>query len=293
MKLFRAEGQQETGCPDLSDGKEGEGMKNTLITSLQNTSIKELVKIRQRRHRDRQKLYIIDGVRQLTFAIKNNFQIETLYFQEDLADKELIKLASAKSTALQPVTANVFKKTGYGDNPDGHLGLARQPEFKLKDMPCPSAPLYIIAENLEKPGNIGAILRSADASGVSGIIICDIHTDIFNPNVIRNSLGAFFTVPLAVADSAEAVRWLKERNVRIYAAVHDAHKSYTDIDLTGAAALAVGNEHSGLTEIWFEETGVRIPMVGQADSLNAAQTATILMFEAARQRNNGIPFNGR
>ncbi|MBN2406224.1 MAG: RNA methyltransferase [Elusimicrobia bacterium] len=261
-------------------------MNREAIASPQNAKIKELIKVRQRRNRDRQKKYIIDGVRQLKTAFRNDFRLEALYFSEHSADAELLELARKRAVALQPVTARVFEKIGYGDNPDGHLGLAVQAELGLEDMPCPEDALYVIAERLEKPGNLGAILRSADAAGVTGVIVCDTHTDVYNPNVIRSSLGAFFTVPLAVAGSEETAKWLKDRDVSIYAAAPDAEKSYTGIDLTRAAALAVGSEHSGLSAVWMKEQRVSIPMTGQVDSLNAAQTATILMFEAARQRRD-------
>lgn len=259
-----------------------------LITSLQNPKIKNLVKLRQRRQRDQQRLMLIDGIPALTMALKNDFPINTLYFNQDKAEAKLLQRAQAKGVICQPVTPLVFQKIGYGDNPDGHLGLAPQPPFSLVNLPCPSNPLYIIAEGLEKPGNLGAILRSADAAGVTGLIVCNSQTDIYNPNVIRASRGTFFSVPIACGSFFEVSQWLHERRIRVLATTPDADQLYTDVDLTGPTALVLGTEHTGLTNRWLNQTLIRIPMAGQVDSLNVAQTATILMFETIRQRSKAF-----
>lgn len=257
------------------------------ITSLQNPQIKNLVKLRQRRQRDQQQLMLIDGVRALTLALRNGFSVETLYYRSEIASPVLIELARSKAVRLQPVSEAVFQKIGYGDNPDGHLGLAPQPKRQLADLPHRPNPLYLIAEGLEKPGNLGAILRSADAAGISGLIICHSQTDIYNPNVIRASQGAFFTVPLAVTPHNVLLPWLREQHLVVYAAAPHAEKNYSTVDMTGPTALVVGAEADGLTATWFNFTTVGIPMVGQVDSLNVAQTATLLIFEAVRQRTTG------
>ncbi|MEM7030807.1 MAG: RNA methyltransferase [Chloroflexota bacterium] len=256
-----------------------------IITSLQNPQIKNLVKLRQRRQRDRQKRMLIDGIRPLTLALRNNFPIETLYYCEDRVSLVLLELARSKDTRLQPVSEMVFQKIGYGDNPDGHLGLAGQPDFNLSYLPTRSNPLFLIAEGLEKPGNLGAILRSADAAGISGLIVCNSQTDIYNPNVIRASQGAFFSVPIAVEDREKTFKWLREQGIQVYAAAPDAEQSYSDVNLTIPTALVVGTEADGLSDDWFSFDTVSIPMHGQVDSLNVAQTATLLMFEAIRQRD--------
>jgi TrmH family RNA methyltransferase len=143
----------------------------------------------------------------------------------------------------------------------------------------------VIVEGLEKPGNLGAVLRSADAAGVTGIILCDNQIDGWNPNVIRASQGACFTVPLAVASTAVALAWLHQAAIRILAATPTASQFYTQVDMRGPCALVFGAEHHGLSEVWQHETLLRIPMVGQVDSLNVAQAASILIFEAVRQRH--------
>jgi TrmH family RNA methyltransferase len=255
-----------------------------VITSLQNPKIKNLVKLRQRRQRDRQGLMLIDGIRALRVALQVQVQFEMLYIVSEHLDPQVQQLAAERQVPLQPVTEAVFQKIGYGDNPDGHLGVAIPPNFSLSALPPAANPLYLVAEGLEKPGNLGAILRSADAAGVDGVLICNNQTDLTNPNIIRASQGAFFMVPLAVTPTLRLIDWLLERNVQILAATPAAEQPYTACDLRRPTALVVGAEHSGLSPAWLNHTRIHIPMAGQIDSLNVAQTATILMFEARRQR---------
>ncbi len=261
-------------------------MKPTSISSLQNPKIKNVVKLRQRKHRDRQRLMLIDGARELRLALANNFPLDTLYLWDERAARhtDLLARAEARSVRVQPVTESVFRKIGYGDNPDGVLAVAPQPDFPLNALPCPPDALFLVAEGVEKPGNLGAMLRSADAAGVTALILCDTATDICNPNTIRASRGAFFTVPIAAASSTAALRWLRANGVQIVAASPAGKIFHFEVDLRPATAIAVGAEHSGLTARWFDGTLVKIPMVGQVDSLNVAQSASILLFEAVRQR---------
>ena len=265
-----------------------DSMRPTL-TSLQNPQVKNLVKLRQRRQRDKQSLFLIDGIRALTLAINSAYEISTLFFDETRPNPTLITAAQSADLNLQPVSPAVFQKIGYGDNPDGHLGLAVQADLSLQQLSLPDPaqreqPLFVVAEGLEKPGNLGAILRSADAAGITGLIVCNSKTDIYNPNVIRASRGTFFTVPLAITDTSILVQWLHENHIHILAATPVGTQLYTDADLRGPVALAVGSEHAGLTDSWMNESSIYIPMRGQSDSLNVAQSATLLMFEAIRQR---------
>lgn len=256
------------------------------ITSLQNPAIKNLVKLRQRRQRDKQKLMLVDGARALTLALKTGFPLQTIYFSDETAlqHAEILSPAEKSGVLLQGVSEAVFQKIGYGDAPDGLVGLAIQPDFSLDGLPRAENPLYLVAEGLEKPGNLGAILRSADAAGVSGLIICNSRTDAYNPNVIRASRGAFFSVPIAQTTTETGLAWLHQHDVQIIAASPAADSLYSEVDLRGPIAIAVGTEHEGLTDVWFREKTVRIPMFGQVDSLNVAQSASILLFEAIRQR---------
>src|SRR5262249_43545012 len=199
--------------------------------------------------------------------------ITTIYFAEHVASvyADLLQQARAAGIVLQAVTTAVFHKIGYGDNPDGVLGVAPQPSACLADLPCPAAPLYLIAEGLEKPGNLGAILRSAEAAGVTGLIVCESQTDIWNPNVIRASQGAFCTVPIVVATVVETQRWLHQHPLQLLAATPSASRLYTEVDWCLPSALILGAEHTGISPIWPTATASRIPMVGQIDSLNVAQ----------------------
>ncbi len=259
------------------------------ITSLHNPTVKNLVKLRQRRERDRQKLLLIDGARALRLALHNAFPVITIYIAADVAQAhaDLLQRARAAGVALQEVTATVFHKIGYGDNPDGVLGVATQPKASLTALPAPALPLYLVTEGLEKPGNLGAILRSADAAGVTGIIVCDSQTDVWNPNVVRASQGAFCTVPIALASASEVLPWLRQHHLQILVATPSASQLYSAIDLRRPSALVVGTEHTGVSPTWHSETPIRIPMAGQVDALNVAQTASILLFEAVRQRHQG------
>jgi TrmH family RNA methyltransferase len=257
-----------------------------IITSRHNPTIKNLVKLRQRRERDRQKLLLIDGARALRLALHNAFPITAMYFAEDVAPvhADLLQHARAAGIALQAVTAAVFHKIGYGDNPDGVLGVAPQPSVCLARLPGTAVPLYVITEGLEKPGNLGAILRSADAAGVTGLIVCESQTDIWNPNVIRASQGAFCTVPIAVAGAAEVQRWWRQHPLQLLAATPTANRLYTEVDLRLPSALILGAEHTGLSPTWHSAIPICISMAGQVDSLNVAQAASIILFEAVRQR---------
>jgi len=254
------------------------------ITSLQNPKIKNLVKLRRRRQRDEQGLMLIDGKRPLSLALQNRFPIQTLYLQEDKRDQTIETLAQENQVPIQPVSPLVFQKIGYGQNPDGHLAVAPQPDFDLEKLPQPANPLYLVAEGLEKPGNLGAILRSADAAGLDGLILCNSRTDICNPNLIRASQGAFFTVSLAVSSEEVLLQWLREKSIEVLVATPEATIAYTQADMVRPTALVVGAEDRGLSARWRRQTGLRIPMAGQVDSLNVAQTATLLIFEAVRQR---------
>ena len=260
-----------------------------IITSRHNPTVKHLLTLRQRRERNRQKLLLIDGARALRLALHNALPITTIYFAEDVAHvhADLLQYARALGITLQEVSAAVFHKIGYGDNPDGVLGVGPQPSACLAHLPGAAVPLYLIAEGLEKPGNLGAILRSADAAGVTGLIVCDSQTDIWNPNVIRASQGTFCTVPIAVAPAAATQRWLRQHALQLLAATPSASRLYTEVDLRLPSALLLGAEHTGVSPTWDSATPIRIPMAGQVDSLNVAQAASIILFEAVRQRRQG------
>ena len=266
----------------------------TPLTSFSNPTVKNLVKLRQRRERARQETLLIDGARALRMALRNGFAISAVFFSQAVAAQQADLLRSVQEAggSLQPVTPAVFGKIGYGDRPDGVLGVAPCPRTTLADLPVVDSPLYLVAERLEKPGNLGAMLRSAVAAGASALLLCDGRTDLWNPNVIRASQGACFAVPVAVAGAGETLSWLRRRAVQVVAATPLARRSCYDVDFRIPSAVVLGAEHDGLTSIWSAEACVRIPMSGQVDSLNVAQAASILLFEALRQRGGGGPVAG-
>ena len=260
-----------------------------MLTSPANARIKQVVKLRQRRHRDREGRFIVEGVQELRHALMANFPVEVAFYCERLfgarGEAALIDRLAAAGVECQATNAAVFEKLSYRRTPDGVLAVATTPELTLARLAVPKNPLWLVAANIEKPGNLGAMLRTADAAGASGMLVADPVTDPFNPNVVRASVGTLFNVPLAVADAVQVRSWLAERAIRVIATSPDAGLDYTAVDLSGPVAVVIGAEHQGLDNDWRSaaET-VRIPMAGQADSLNAAMAATVLLFEARRQR---------
>ena len=259
------------------------------LTSPQNPRVKQVVRLRDRRHREREGLMLVEGSEELSLALAGGARPEALYICPTLLDPQqadLLAQAQAAAAEVLEVSQPVFEKMAYRDNPDGWLAVLPAVRRGLDDLPATDTALYLIAEAIEKPGNLGALLRSADAAGVTGVIVCDPTTDINNPNVVRSSRGTLFTVPVVETTAAEAFAWLRARGIPIVAATPQAAQNYTDADLTGPVAIAVGAEHEGLSEAWLAQASiqVRIPMLGQVNSLNVATAATLLIYEAVRQR---------
>jgi TrmH family RNA methyltransferase len=267
------------------------------ITSLQNPKVKKAVKLENRKERDETGLFLIEGYRELKRAADSGIAIQTLFIcpkfflgsnEEALIDQ--VKQSGAEIIACAP---SVFQKLSYRDRPDGLVAIAVQMRRPLRDLVAMLAskkePFLIVAEAIEKPGNLGTILRSADAAGVDGVIVCDRCTDIYNPNVVRASVGTLFTVPVVEATSSETLLWLQQRKIKVVAATPSAKEEFTVAELRGAVAIAVGTEQLGLTEVWMNtaDIKVRIPMHGVADSLNVATATTLLLYEVVRQRKSG------
>ena len=263
------------------------------ISSLKNQRIKEVAKLRDRRHRDRQQRVLIEGYRGLLRAVENDYPVDTVFVCRELFqgtnEPTLIELLVKKGAELLETSVPVFQKIAYRDRPEGLLGVGPQVHHALNELDLSDVPLLLIAEAVEKPGNLGTILRSADAAGVTGCIVCDSCTDLFNPNVVRASVGTLFTVPLAEASSAEAIQWLQANDITILAATPHTDFLYTEADLTVPLAIVVGTEQYGLSEQWLRGPclKVRIPMCGQADSLNVSTATALLLYEALRQRRLG------
>ncbi|MBU4199381.1 MAG: RNA methyltransferase [Verrucomicrobia bacterium] len=260
------------------------------ISSLQNERVKEVVKLRRRANRDERQLLIIEGYRELKRALDNHLLPVSLFYCPDffLGHNEPALIRQCRETGADccQCTPVVFRKMAYRDRPEGLLAVAPQVKRTLADLNLHNAPLILAAESIEKPGNLGTLLRSADAAGADAVIVCDPCTDIYNPNVVRASIGALFTLPVIQASSREAIDWLRARDIRILSATPHAELDYTEADLTPGIAIVVGAEQVGLSSLWISaaDMKVRIPMRGQADSLNVAAAATILLFETLRQR---------
>jgi RNA methyltransferase, TrmH family len=263
------------------------------ITSLQNPRLKQLVRLRDRRPRDEAGLFLIEGYRQVKRALAAGVKLGELYVGPDwfLGTNEpaLIDEAEAAGAVVFELSKEAFAKASYRDRPDGLLAVAPQWKRTLADLDHVAAgadPFLLVVEAIEKPGNLGTLLRGADAAGVHAVIVCDPVTDIFNPNVVRSSTGVLFSLPVIVTESRELREWLRARKIRAVATTPAAEASYSDADLRGPLALIMGSEQYGLSEFWLKDSDllVRIPMAGQADSLNVAMAAIITLFEAARQR---------
>jgi RNA methyltransferase, TrmH family len=262
-----------------------------VISSLQNDFIKNVVRLRQRSHRDEQGQFLIEGFREVTRAIENGWIPAQLITCPALADTDsgatLKAACTANNIQILECTEPVFRKIAYRENPDGVLAVAPQRKLELHSLKLPADPLLVVAESVEKPGNLGTILRSSDAAGADAVIICDPRTDLFNPNVVRASTGTLFSMPLAAASSMETISWLKQHRIQMVASTPHAESLYTNVDFRKPSAIILGTEESGLSSAWLDASPVlaRIPMHGNADSLNVSAAATILLFEAVRQRS--------
>jgi TrmH family RNA methyltransferase len=261
------------------------------ITSPQNARLKQLVRLRDRRARDEGGVFLIEGYRELRRAIEKGVRPHELYFAPEwfLGENEpaLIAQAAAAGTQTFELSKEAFAKVAYRERPDGLLAVAPQWRRSLDDLPLSKPPFLLIVEAIEKPGNLGTLLRGADAAGADGVIVCDPVTDIFNPNVVRASTGALFLVPVAVAESEPVRAWLRAKGIRTVATTPAATALHSATDMRGPLALVMGSEQYGLSAFWLKESDVqvRIPMAGQTDSLNVAMAAIITLFEAVRQRN--------
>lgn len=263
----------------------------TLLTSLQNTKVKQTLRLRERSERDDTQSFLIEGYRELLrFADKGGKARELFYCPElFLGSNEpaLIETLRKRQADIYPCSEAVFRKLSYRDRPDGLLAVAAQTHLGLKDLKLKASPFLVVAEAIEKPGNLGTILRSSDASGVDGLILCDRCTDLYNPNVVRASVGTLFTVPVVETSSEETLTWLKKRGILIVAATPHAQHEFTQVDLRQPVAIAVGTEQLGLSKKWMDaaDISVKIPMCGVADSLNVAMATTLMLYEVLRQRH--------
>lgn len=270
-------------------------MKTETVTSAQNPKIRELLALQEKsRTRRETGLFVVEGRRELLHCIEAGFGIRTVFVCPDIIpENEVIRILSGIPADCFPnvieVPSVLYSKIAYRGGTEGIIAEIRQRKLSLQDIKTRKAPLVIVLESVEKPGNLGAVLRSADAAGADAVIVCDPLTDLYNPNLIRASIGAIFTVPTVAAGSQETIGWLKDRGIRILTAQLQDSIYYYDTDMTRGTAIVMGTEATGLTDIWREnaDARIKIPMLGQLDSLNVSVSAAILLYEAVRQRSDG------
>ncbi|MBA2720826.1 MAG: RNA methyltransferase [Chloroflexi bacterium] len=259
------------------------------ITSLTNPRVKAAVRLRDRRAREETGLTIVDGAREILRALDGGVRVETAFIASDLLRSPDALSVDARLhgwPATIEVSPAVLAKVAFGERSDGVVAIVETPSLALADLVLPDDPLVVVVEGVEKPGNLGAVLRSADAAGVNAVIAADPRTDLFNPNAIRASIGTIFALPVVAATSADVLAWLTERGIRPLATVVEATTRYTDVDLRGPVAIVLGSEAGGLSDAWRapEVSPIAIPMRGLADSLNVSIAAAVVLFEAVRQR---------
>lgn len=260
------------------------------ITSLQNPLIKQVFALQQK-SKIRRELgrFVVEGKREILLARGAGYHFEQIFFLPSLVSPaDLMRQLGLLSDAiLVEVSPEVYKKIGYRETTEGVIGIALSPLHRLQDVDFQGEnPLVLVAEAPEKPGNIGAILRTADAVGVDAVLIANPKTDLYNPNIIRASVGCVFTTPIAMGSSSEIIAFLKEKNIRIFCAALSASKPYDEISFCQSAAVVVGTEDVGLSQEWLQNStqNIIIPMQGKIDSMNVSVSAAVILFEAQRQR---------
>ena len=254
------------------------------ITSLQNPRVKQIVKLRDdKKERQREDSMLVEGYDEISLALAAGYSPRTLLSAPELIRREIKDVI----TEMLTVSPAVFEKMSYRENPDGWLGIFPVPRISLDDLRLSESPLIIVAESVEKPGNLGAILRTADAAGVDAVLVCDPRVDAYSPNVVRASRGTIFTVPVVETKSAQALVYLQQRAIRILAATPSAEAEYTRQDLRAPLAVAVGTEDEGLSGFWMGQADlkVKIPMLGKVNSLNVSIATALIIYEARRQRS--------
>ena len=259
------------------------------ITSAKNPRIRAAADLRERRTRDETGRTLVDGARELDRALSGGAAVETVFVDHTgltASGLEAVTRARAAGAGIVPVNAAVLARLAYGDRAEGLVAVVAMPDQSLAALELGPEPLVVVLEAVEKPGNLGAVLRSADAAGADAVIVADPRTDLFNPNAIRASLGTIFALPVAAGTSEGVRAWLAEREIVVLAARVGSNVAYTEADLRGPVALVLGSETDGLTDAWTGEgvTSIALPMHGVADSLNVSITAAVLLYEARRQR---------
>ncbi len=259
------------------------------ITSTHNSYVKNVLKLQEKsRERKNQRLFIIEGKREISLAIEANFEFETvLFYPELISEQEVLNLFNKKLNLVK-VSKEVYQKIAYRNSTEGILVLAKSKDYSIENiLLVKENPLILVAEGIEKPGNIGALLRTADAANVDAVLIANPKSDLFNSNIIRSSVGCVFTNQIAMGSSEEIIKYLNNNNINIYIATLQNSNEYHKENYTKGSAIVVGTEATGLSEIWREKANqnINIPMQGKIDSMNVSVAAAIVIFEAKRQRD--------
>ena len=257
-----------------------------MITSTQNQRIKHLLLLQQKSAQRRADgLFVVEGRREVEHCLSAGFTLRTAFVCEEIDEAPL---SLPQDVEVVPVSRNVYERIAYRGGTEGIVAVVEVRKAELSDLRLSSSPLIVVLESVEKPGNLGAVLRSADAAGADAVIVCDPLTDLYNPNLIRSAVGALFTVPCVACSTEECISFFKEKGIQILTAQLQDSKLYYDTPMTGPTAIVMGTEATGLTNQWREaaDAHIRIPMLGQLDSLNVSVSAAILLYEAVRQRQS-------
>lgn len=260
------------------------------ITSTQNQKIKNLVLLQQKSSERRNAgLFVVEGQREIMHCVTNGYVIDSLFTLDESLGMDILcqqTILSGSAPMVYLVNQKVYEKIAYRGGTEGIIATVRVKEHTLAELQLSESPLVVVLESVEKPGNLGAILRSADAAGVDAVIVCDPLTDLYNPNLVRSSIGAIFSVPCVACSSDECIDFLKERGIQILTAQLQDSSLYYDTDMKRPTAIVMGTESTGLTNVWRKaaDAHIRIPMLGKLDSLNVSVSAAVLMYEAVRQR---------
>ena len=257
------------------------------ITSSQNPFVKSLIQLQEKtKARKQSGTFLIEGMREIELAIKGNYEIETILFLPDLVSEQQITKLTNKQINLIEISIEVYQKLAYRDTTEGVIAVAKIKSTQLSDLKLPNNPLIVVMESIEKPGNIGAVLRTCDAAKIDAVIIANSKSDLYNPNTVRSSVGCLFTNQIAMASTEEAIAFLLKNNINFYSATLQNSTSYHTQDYTQPTAIVVGTEATGLSQPWREKAtqNIIIPMQGEIDSMNVSVAVAILIFEAKRQR---------
>ena len=260
-----------------------------IITSAQNPKIKNLLLLQEKsKARREQGLFVVEGRRELQHCLEAGYKARTVFVCPEIAGSSAVMdlLARSEESSVIEIPEQLYRKAAYRESTEGIIAEVEYKSLRLEDLHLPEKPLVMVLESVEKPGNLGAVLRSADAAGADAVLLCDPLTDLYNPNLIRASIGAVFTVPTVAVSSEEAIAFLQARGIQILTAQLQDSSLYYDVDMTRGTALVMGTESTGLTDQWRKAASahIRIPMLGRLDSLNVSVSAAILLFEAVRQR---------